>query len=65
MRRFSVLLLVMLGAVVVIAGVLDLLREAQVLTFSFTGFGSVLIIVLGLWIVACAIECRRSLVREQ
>ncbi len=65
LRRFSVLLLVLLGVVVVVAGVLDLLREAQVLAFSFTGFGSVLIVVLGLWIVACAVECRRALASEQ
>ncbi len=63
--RYSVLLLVLLGAVVVVAGLLDLLREAQVLIFSFAGFGAVLIVILGLWIVTCAVECRRALAKEQ
>jgi hypothetical protein len=50
-EQFSVLMLVILGAIIVVAGTLDLLRETQVLTFSFTGLGSLPIVVLGLWIV--------------
>ena len=65
MGRFSVLLLVLLGVVVVAAGLLDLLREAQILVFSFTGLGSVLIVLLGIWIVVCAVECKHSLEQEQ
>lgn len=61
MRRFSVLLLVFLGIIVVAAGTVELLRETQVLTFSLNLFGPLLVVVLGFWIVACAVECRRTL----
>ncbi len=58
MRKYSVILLVLLGLLVVVAGTLELLREASVLILSFKFFGGLLIIILGLWVVACAIECR-------
>lgn len=61
MRQFSVLLLVALGVIVVFAGVVALLEETQLLTIGLNFFGPLLILVLGLWIVACAIECRRAL----
>ena len=65
MKRFSVFLLVFLGAIVVAAGMLELLREAQVLMFNFDAFSPLLIVVLGLWIVSCAVECSRGWKSEQ
>ncbi len=65
MRRFSVFLLVLLGAIIIVAGTVELLRQVQFLTFSLNVFGPVLILVLGLWIIACAVECRRILRVEQ
>jgi hypothetical protein len=65
MKQFSLVLLVLLGAIIVAAGTLDLLRVAKVLAFSFNLFSPLLIVVLGLWIVACAYECRRWWKSEQ
>ncbi len=58
MRKFSVLLLVLLGIIIIAAGTLEVLREADVLTLSLRVFAPLLVVVLGLWIVACASECR-------
>jgi surface polysaccharide O-acyltransferase-like enzyme len=65
MKQFSVLLLALLGVIVVAAGTLDLLKEAQVLTLNFNLFRPVLVMVLGLWIVVCAVECTRDRKPEQ
>jgi len=59
MTNYSVLLLALLGVVVVAAGGGELAREAGALTAGLNVFGSVLIILLGLWMVTCAIECRK------
>ncbi len=58
MRKYSLVLVLLLGAIVIVAGALEFLREAGVLTFSLRLFGPVLLVVLGLWVVACAVECR-------
>jgi hypothetical protein len=57
-RKYSMILLLFLGAIVVTAGALEMLREAEVLTFSLRIFAPLLLIVFGLWIAACAIECK-------
>jgi hypothetical protein len=59
MRRYSILLLVALGLVIIAAGAIDLLNEAGVFALRLDIFGSLLIVLVGLWITACAIECRR------
>jgi hypothetical protein len=58
MRKYSVVLLVLLGAIVVVAGSVELLRESGVITFSLKLFAPLLIVVLGLWVMACAVECK-------
>ena len=57
--KYNVLLLALLGVVVVAAGAVEVAREAGVLIVGLNVFGSVLIVLLGLWIVTCAIECRK------
>jgi len=64
MRKYSVALLVLLGIVVIIAGAVELVRETGVLAIRLDILGSVLIVMLGLWIVACAFECKRSTLKE-
>ena len=59
MTKHNVPLLALLGVVVVVAGVGELAREAGFLTVGLNVFGSVLIVLLGIWIVSCAIECRK------
>ncbi len=59
MKRYGVVLLVLIGLLVVAAGTVELLREAGVITLELDVFGSILIVMLGLWITACALECRR------
>jgi hypothetical protein len=50
MRKYSVILLVLLGAIVVAAGSVELLREAGAITFSLKLFAPLLIVILGLWL---------------
>ena len=64
MAKYSVLFLALLGIVVVAAGAVELIKESGVLMVGLDVFGSVLIVLLGLWIVACAIECRRCYLEE-
>jgi hypothetical protein len=59
MRKYSLLLFVALGLIIIAAGAIDLLNEAGVFTLRLDIFGSLLIVLVGLWITACAIECRR------
>jgi hypothetical protein len=60
MRRYSVFVLLLLGVVVIAAGSFELLRETGVFTGGLDIFGSLLIVVLGLWIITCGIECRTA-----
>lgn len=60
-RRYSVILLVLLGFVIVMAGAFDLLREAGVFGGGLDFFGSLLIVVVGLWVITCGVECRRDI----
>ena len=60
MRKASLLLEVLLGAIMVAAGVFGLLRKPEVLYGGLDFFGAVFIIVPGLWIFACNVECRRG-----
>ncbi len=59
MRRYSVALLVAIGFIVIAAGTLDLLVEAGVVVGGLHLFGGLLVVAVGLWITACAVECRR------
>ena len=64
MIRYSVLLLAFLGIVIMAAGAVELIRQAGVLTVDLDVFGSMLIVLLGLWIVTCAIECRKGYLED-
>ena len=58
MRKYSAILLVLLGAVIIVAGAVGILKETNVLSVNSDVFGPVLFFVVGVWIVACALECR-------
>jgi hypothetical protein len=60
MRKIAFYLLAALGAIVVIAGAMEFLRETEIVTFSFKAFAPAFVVVLGLWVMACAIECRNN-----
>jgi len=64
MAKYGVLLLALLGVVVVAAGVVELIKEAGLLTVGLDVVGSALIVLLGIWIMACAIECRSCYLEE-
>ncbi len=58
LRRYSVILLVLLGFIVIAAGAVDILMEVGFLTSGLHIFGGLLVVVVGLWITVCAVECR-------
>lgn len=58
MRRYSVLLLVVLGIIIIAAGIVDLLNEAGMFNVELHIFGPLLIIAVGLWMLACVFECK-------
>jgi len=58
-RRYSVLLLVLLGLIVVATGALSLLRETGVFVGGLGVFSALVVVVLGLWIMTCSVECRK------
>lgn len=58
MRKYSMILLVLLGIVVIVAGAFELLTETGIIAIKLNIVGSVLIVMVGLWIAVCAIECR-------
>ncbi len=59
MRRYSVALLIVIGFIVVVAGAMDLLVEAGIVVGGLHLFGGLLVVAVGLWITACALECNR------
>ncbi len=60
MRKVAYILLVALGAIIVSSGTLVALREAAIVTISLKVLAPVFVVFLGLWIIACAIECRNN-----
>jgi hypothetical protein len=60
MRKYSLTLLVLLGALLAVAGTLEFLREVEIVNLSLKTFGGVLVVVLGLWVIVCAVECGSS-----
>ncbi|MGD0643924.1 MAG: hypothetical protein ABSA75_03365 [Candidatus Bathyarchaeia archaeon] len=61
MKRYSAALLVLLGLVIIVAGTIEPLREANIMAIRPDIFSSLLIIVLELWMTVCAMECWRLL----
>jgi len=58
LRKYSAILLVLLGAVIIVAGAVGTLKETNVLSVNLDVFGPVLFVVVGVWIVGCALEFR-------
>lgn len=60
MRRISNFLFVALGATIIASGFLAALREATVITFSLKWISPLFIVLIGLWVVICAFECKNK-----
>lgn len=59
MKKYSMLTLILLGTAIIATGSAALLADAGIVAISLKGFGALLVLLVGLWVIACAVECHR------